>query len=70
MRSAHVMPKAQLHEQLEKELGEGWRDHFLEFDDVPIAAASIGQVRIPSLNNPDVDTNKFFIDCSRCTELR
>lgn len=38
------MPKAQLHQQLEKGLGKDWRSNFLEFDDAPIAAASIGQV--------------------------
>ena len=42
--SAHVMPKDQLYRQLEVELGEDWRSKFQEFDDVPIAAASIGQV--------------------------
>ncbi|KAJ0412748.1 hypothetical protein ATCC90586_002378 [Pythium insidiosum] len=42
--NAHVMPKAQLHAQLAAELGEDWRSLFKEFDDVPIAAASIGQV--------------------------
>ena len=39
-----MMPKAQLYSQLEKELGEDWRSKFLEFEEVPVAAASIGQV--------------------------
>jgi hypothetical protein len=38
------MPKDQLYQQLRSELGEDWRSKFQEFDDVPIAAASIGQV--------------------------
>lgn len=45
------MPKAQLHQQLTSELGEDWRDRFLEFDDVPIAAASIGQVHRGTLRS-------------------
>ena len=42
---ADYMPKAQLYRQLESQLGTEWRDKFAEFDEIPIAAASIGQVR-------------------------
>lgn len=44
--SADYMPEYQLKEQLEAQDGWGsdWRRHFTEFDEVPIAAASIGQV--------------------------
>ncbi len=42
--SADIMPKQQLYHQLESELGAHWRDHFVTFDETPIAAASIGQV--------------------------
>ena len=38
------MPRKQLESQLSRELGENWSDSFSEFDYVPIAAASIGQV--------------------------
>lgn len=38
------MPAKQLHHVLETELGSDWRSNFTEFHDVPIAAASIGQV--------------------------
>ena len=42
--TADFMPKRQLFAQLESQLGSNWRDHFTSFDEVPIAAASIGQV--------------------------
>jgi predicted unusual protein kinase regulating ubiquinone biosynthesis (AarF/ABC1/UbiB family) len=42
--SAPPLPARTVHEVLTRELGEAWRDNFAEFDDVPAAAASIGQV--------------------------
>ena len=39
-----MMPRAQLHAQLAAELGEDWRSKLREFDETPVAAASIGQV--------------------------
>ncbi|KHC50039.1 aarF domain-containing kinase [Candida albicans Ca6] len=43
--SAHYMPPGQLERVMSKELGLNWRERlFTSFDDVPIAAASIGQV--------------------------
>ncbi|GEQ70696.1 hypothetical protein JCM33374_g4375 [Metschnikowia sp. JCM 33374] len=43
--SAHYMPPAQLERVMAKELGSEWRKrHFASFQDVPFAAASIGQV--------------------------
>ncbi|CAX44395.1 mitochondrial chaperonin, required for ubiquinone (coenzyme Q) biosynthesis and for respiratory growth, putative [Candida dubliniensis CD36] len=43
--SAHYMPPGQLERVMSKELGLNWRERlFASFDDVPIAAASIGQV--------------------------
>lgn len=42
--SAPPLPARVVHKVLAKELGEDWRDHFAEFDDVPAASASIGQV--------------------------
>lgn len=42
---AHYMPPAQLNRVMSKELGANWRKkHFASFEDVPFAAASIGQV--------------------------
>ena len=42
--SAPPLPARTVHRVLARELGAGWRDRFREFDDVPAAAASIGQV--------------------------
>lgn len=42
--AADYMPKRQLEAQLVSQLGADWRSKLLEFDSVPIAAASIGQV--------------------------
>jgi aarF domain-containing kinase len=41
---ADAMPKYQLEKQLESQLGPNWRDLFIDFDELPFAAASIGQV--------------------------
>lgn len=42
---AHYMPPAQLNRVMSKELGTNWRKkYFASFEDVPFAAASIGQV--------------------------
>jgi predicted unusual protein kinase regulating ubiquinone biosynthesis (AarF/ABC1/UbiB family) len=38
------LPAAKVHAVLDEQLGRRWRGHFREFDDVPAAAASIGQV--------------------------
>ena len=42
--AAPPMPADTVHQCLTEALGEDWRDRFLEFDSVPAAAASIGQV--------------------------
>ncbi|CAI2362479.1 unnamed protein product [Moneuplotes crassus] len=42
--NADIMPKYQVVQMLERELGANWKDNFEEFDMYPIAAASIGQV--------------------------
>ncbi|WP_030058309.1 MULTISPECIES: ABC1 kinase family protein [Streptomyces] len=42
--AAPPMPAAKVHTALAQRLGAGWRELFLEFDDLPAAAASIGQV--------------------------
>eukprot|EP00801_Mesodinium_rubrum_P002377 Mrub_02377.p1 GENE.Mrub_02377~~Mrub_02377.p1 ORF type:complete len:570 (-),score=68.87 Mrub_02377:25-1674(-) len=42
---ADIMPKTQLQDLMNKELGSGWQEKYFEqFDDKPFAAASIGQV--------------------------
>ncbi|MFE7260983.1 ABC1 kinase family protein [Streptomyces sp. NPDC057592] len=42
--AAPPMPSDSVHAVLEERLGEDWRELFLEFEDKPSAAASIGQV--------------------------
>lgn len=41
---ADVMPRTQLHKVLRSELGSDWRAKVRNFEDEPLAAASIGQV--------------------------
>ncbi len=41
---AYAMPAAQLHRVLGREYGKGWQALFTDFDEEPLAAASIGQV--------------------------
>jgi predicted unusual protein kinase regulating ubiquinone biosynthesis (AarF/ABC1/UbiB family) len=42
--AAPPMPAANVHKVMTEQLGANWRDRFAEFDDIPAAAASIGQV--------------------------
>jgi predicted unusual protein kinase regulating ubiquinone biosynthesis (AarF/ABC1/UbiB family) len=42
--SAPPLPARSVHQVLAADLGQAWREDFLEFDDTPAAAASIGQV--------------------------
>lgn len=39
------MPRAQLNQVLDAELGPGWSSKLTSFDYEPLASASIGQVR-------------------------
>ncbi|KAI7894549.1 ABC1 family-domain-containing protein [Mucor mucedo] len=47
--SANYMPQKQMEKVMAKELGTEWRSQFKEFDPIPIAAASIGQVHAATL---------------------
>ncbi|CAG7848324.1 Protein ABC1 homolog, mitochondrial Flags: Precursor [Serendipita indica DSM 11827] len=47
--NAHYMPNWQMEKVMATELGADWRSHFSEFNPVPIAAASIGQVHAATL---------------------
>lgn len=46
---ADAMPKEQLMNQLEAQLGPNWNDRFESFDPLPFAAASIGQVHLAKI---------------------
>jgi len=50
---AHIMPQAQLEQQLKRGYGVHWQDQFAEFNSDPVAAASIGQVHQAILSNGD-----------------
>jgi aarF domain-containing kinase len=54
--SADYMPPSQRNQVLVRSLGENWRDLFLNFEERPFAAASIGQVHKATLasNGKDV----------------
>ena len=50
---ADVMPADQLEKTVESHLGVGWKDSVLKFDPEPLAAASIGQVHLATVIDPD-----------------
>ena len=50
-RQAPAMPFAQIKQQVEKELGKSLTELFLNFEEQPFAAASIGQVHKATLKN-------------------
>ncbi|XP_049652547.1 atypical kinase COQ8B, mitochondrial [Accipiter gentilis] len=49
--SADFMPRWQTTQVLEEELGPGWREKMSAFEEMPFAAASIGQVHLGVLRN-------------------
>lgn len=51
--SANYMPRRQLERVIATELGSEWRSKFETFDEIPFAAASIGQVHKATLINGD-----------------
>ena len=48
---ANIMPKYQVTQMLERELGPDWQNSFREFSLYPLAAASIGQVHSGTIND-------------------
>ncbi|MET8043519.1 AarF/ABC1/UbiB kinase family protein [Micromonospora sp. NPDC005215] len=53
--AAPPLPVASVHKVLAEQLGPDWRDRFVEFNDVPAAAASIGQVHRARWREPGFD---------------
>ena len=51
--AADVMPRRQLESVLSLELGADWREKVVEFEDVPLAGASIGQVHRGVIEDED-----------------
>ena len=54
---ADVMPADQLEKTVESHLGVGWKDSLVHFDPEPLAAASIGQVHLAKVTDPDDSAN-------------
>ncbi|MGW4501630.1 ABC1 kinase family protein [Micromonospora sp. NPDC004336] len=55
--AAPPLPAASVHKVLAEQLGPDWRDRFVEFDDTPAAAASIGQVHRAVWREPGYDAS-------------
>ena len=55
---ADAMPSYQLMQQLETELGRGWRNKFECFEESPFAAASIGQVHHATIKDKQTGESK------------
>ncbi|MFD6564331.1 ABC1 kinase family protein [Micromonospora profundi] len=53
--AAPPLPAASVHKVLAEQLGPDWRDRFVEFNDTPAAAASIGQVHRARWREPGFD---------------
>ncbi|MFL6089058.1 MAG: ABC1 kinase family protein [Aeromicrobium sp.] len=51
--AAPPMPPSVVHRVMAQEFGDAWRDQFPTFEDVPAAAASIGQVHRAMWQDPD-----------------
>ncbi|WP_328343198.1 ABC1 kinase family protein [Micromonospora sp. NBC_00421] len=56
--AAPPLPVASVHKVLTEQLGPDWRDRFVEFDDTPAAAASIGQVHRAVWRDPETGVSR------------
>ena len=49
---ADYMPDEQMQEILREDLGQDWRERFIDFNPIPVASASIGQVHTGTIPSP------------------
>lgn len=59
---ADVMPRAQLNQVIDAELGPDWSSKLISFDYEPLAAASIGQVRFDLVNFLYLVRTRYCLD--------
>ncbi len=58
---ADAMPNYQLVQQMESQLGKDWRQKFETFEDLPFAAASIGQVHRATIRKEDGSARQVVV---------
>jgi hypothetical protein len=67
---ADIMPRSQLEQTLQSELGSEWRSKLADFDYEAMAAASIGQVHAATLHDGrrvamKIQCELAFLSCKR-----
>ncbi|MET8089124.1 AarF/ABC1/UbiB kinase family protein [Micromonospora sp. NPDC005220] len=68
--AAPPLPAASVHKVLAEQLGPDWRELFVEFNDVPAAAASIGQVHRARWREPGFDESGAPNSCDVAVKIQ